>query len=339
MIATISRQLNKWLQNKLARIIYPKRRQHRLDAYHITSLDRLPVMSVDCEEDFGCSNEFCHHLKQIYGGFYSRLYKIDCEEDQNNRLTMHGIDLTHYQNFYQYKNELGRRSSFFLRHVKKAAKSGYFVELFNPKNHSIDMVNIHRSLKIRSFGLMMDAWLIKPERFGGVPDRFSPMHEPDCVQHWEQYMGVFINQPGYLQGSIIVNKRLVGYARLHRIGNMLAYKDFIGDGQFVNDGVMKLLHTQIIEWILTSPNQWVAGICNVAHGSIERGSEGLFFWKKKALFSPYKVKMNQLELPADFDAKLYLSLNPDVRHSRLTPAEHYKIHGRHENRLYQPNRD
>jgi hypothetical protein len=102
------------------------------------------------------------------------------------------------------------------------------------------MVAIRRSMKVRSFGVMPDAWLANVKQFGGLPEQWSAPVTAPYIQHWERLFGVFIDQPGHKQGGLLVDQQLVGYAILHRVGNMLTYRDFTGDGRFLGDGVMKL---------------------------------------------------------------------------------------------------
>jgi len=341
--------------------VFKKRLSTRLALYKVQSRDQLDSMPVNCCETLhgeasrdGAAKDSasqdldpsaCIPLIQSYSGFYIRLYRGNPSEYTHNHnstgegrhqaLTMHGIDLKKYKDFQQYKRALGKRSSFFLRHANKALKNGYKIERFNAVNHSVDMVAIRRSMKVRSFGIMPDAWLVNVKQFGGLPEQWKQDTLPACTQHWEMLFGVFKDMPGHKQGSLITDRQLVGYARLHRIGNMLSYNDFIGDGAFIGDGVMKLLHIHIVQWVLDSGDPYASGIENVGYGSIERGSDGLFFWKKKALFAPYRVSMVEEELPEDFDPQQYLELNPDVGESNLTPAQHYQVHGRYEKRVYR----
>jgi hypothetical protein len=145
-----------------------------------------------------------------------------------------------YKDFQQYKKALGKRSSFSLRHANKASKAGYKVLEFSAANYSVDMVAIRRSMKVRSFGVMPDAWLANVKQFGGLPEQWSAPVTAPCIQHWERLFGVFIDLPGHKQGGLLVDQQLVGYAILHRVGNLLTYRDFTGDGRFLGDGVMKL---------------------------------------------------------------------------------------------------
>jgi len=345
-----------WLSNLYSKHIeskvFEKRLSSRLALYKVQSRDDLEIMTVKCAdssvaidlEDKGHSA--CVPLIQSYLGFYIRLYPAaiaTCTHNNNatgegadRALTLHAIALNKYKNFQQYKRDLGKRSSFFLRHANKALKNGYSVDRFSAANHSADMVAIRRSMKVRSFGIMPDAWLANVKKFGGLPEQWTQERLPRCTQHWEMLFGVFKDIPGYMQGTLLVNRKLVGYARLDRIGNMLSYCDFIGDGAFIGDGVMKLLHMHIMQWLLDSDDPYTIGIQNFSYGSIERGNDGLFFWKKKALFAPYRVNLIEQELPDDFDPEQYLELNPDVGDSSLSPTQHYQVHGRYEKRHYKP---
>ncbi|MEI8403195.1 MAG: hypothetical protein WCG12_20520 [Alcaligenaceae bacterium] len=349
-----------WLANLYVKRVeapfFARRLKKRLPFYQLQSPEQLPVMTINCcvslSDDVDHSS--CTDLMSSHGGFFSRLYGTTTAIEQNrvpqtqpqsqpqpqpqpNRstFTMHGIALDQYKDFQQYKKALGKRSSFFLRHANKAAKAGYKVLEFSAANHSVDMVAIRRSMKVRSFGVMPDAWLANVKQFGGLPEQWSPTAATPCMQHWERLFGVFIDQPGHKQGGLLVDQQLVGYAILHRVGNMLTYRDFIGDGRFLGDGVMKLLHLHLMQWVLDSGNIEVVGVENFTYGSVERGSQGMFFWKKKALFAPYRVDIIQAALPDDFDGRQYLELNPDVAAAGDDPAQHYQVHGRFEKRAYR----
>ena len=350
MLEEMLRQGLRWLYRLYARQVEARafrwRLSKRLLFYQVQSPDRLPVMTVKCfgslqeEADHSaCTDFMCAH-----GGFFSRLYGTTTALVQNQpprlrpnvaTFTMHGIALEQYKDFQQYKRALGKRSSFFLRHANKALKAGFSVQAFSAANHSADMVAIRRSMKIRSFGVMSDAWRAKVEQFGGLPLQWTHPAATRCTQHWERFFGIFTARPGYKQGALVVDQQLVGYARLHRIGNMLTYRDFIGDGRFLGAGVMKLLHLHIMQWLLDSGDADAVGIENFAYGSIERGGQGIFFWKKKALFAPYRVNIIEFALPDDFNSQQYLELNRDVALAGHDAARHYQDHGQYEKRLYR----
>jgi hypothetical protein len=43
---------------------------------------------------------------------------------------------------------------------------------------------------------------------------------------------------------------------------------------------MKQLHLPILEWLLERSDPLVQGIEQITYGAVERGSDGLYFWKK-----------------------------------------------------------
>lgn len=55
----------------------------------------------------------------------------------------------------------------------------------------------------------------------------------------------------------------------------------------MSDGVMMLLHSEIVKWLLDIDNAYAVGVHFVTYGAMEQGGEGLFFWKRKALFVPH----------------------------------------------------
>lgn len=316
---------------------FKRKRTKRLNAYDISHRAQAPSINVNCGDLTVCQHPLCRQLILSYEGFYRGLYRglSDLDESAASLVTMHAIDLNKYPHYQDYRRELGKRSSFFLRHANKALKAGYRVERFEASNFSPDIVSIHRSLKFRSFGIMFDAFFMHVGQLGGPPKLFAALQSPSCNQHWECLFGVFVDRPDYMQGDVQTNKQLLGYARLHRIGNVIAYRDFMGHGQFVGDGIMKLLHVHIVQWILDSADPLTFGIEQIAYGSIERGNEGLFFWKKKSLFAPFITSLVEQKLPSDFNVHDYLRLNPDIAKLKIDPILHYQLHGQLEKRFYK----
>ncbi len=57
---------------------------------------------------------------------------------------------------------------------------------------------------------------------------------------------------------------------------------------------MKHLHVQLTRWVLEPDNPLTQGVEYFNYGVVERGGNGLFFWKKKGLFAPC-VKHGQID--------------------------------------------
>ena len=334
---------------------YFKNKLHqRLQFYGLSDLTLAPVLTVDCVQQCQCAAPICRKMiisyEDTFSGFYSHSITSKCHSitsksisrnsvtpkpQHEKRTTLHAIDLKYYKNYDDYKKEMAKKSGNFLRDAKKANRAGYRVQLIEPSNHSPDIVSIHRSLKIRSFGLMFDSFFINIDHLGGLPKQYCTVPEPACQEHWEFSFGVLAERPGYKQGAIQTNQQLLGYARLHRIGNTLFYRDFIGHGEYVADGIMKLLHIEMMQWILDRNNPFTQDVHQLIYGALERGSEGLFNWKKRSLFAPYLIDLVLQSLPEDFDAQDYLRLNPDIDTKQMSPEMHYKLHGQSEKRHYK----
>ncbi len=184
---------------------------------------------------------------------------------------------------------LKKKSANFWRESEKSRKNGFIVQPFLAANHTVDLLNIRRSKKIRSFGLVLESFTLQLSDLGGAPSSYLSLETPTEVQYWDMYYGVFNPIDGYKQGEIIVGQQLVAYARLHRIGNMVRYAELMGHAEFQQHGVMSLLHRTIVEQILDAHEPWHKGIDYLSYGALEQGSVGLCFWKRKALFQPMRL--------------------------------------------------
>lgn len=312
----------------------PMRLRERLGEQSYMPQKRFPVAKIQCHQGEDCINPQCQRLIVSYAGFYDQYCRSSQDDSKStqHKLTLHAIALGDHFATSSYLEKISRRSSFFSRDIKKAQKSGFWVAPFIHSQKVHEMDEIRRSMRVRSFGPVLQWPSLKKytnknevlSYSGGVLDAIT------CPLHWELLIGVFEGLE-----SNIEDGRLVGFARLHRIGNIASYDELIGHGEFLQSGVMKLLHAHIVQWLVDSTELSMQGIEYLAHGSVERGNQGFFFWKKKALFTPHLVELVDFELPADFDEEQYLALNPDVKKSHISPKTHYKIHGKFEGRVYK----
>jgi hypothetical protein len=326
-------QYSRWIDS----LFFTKRRARRLKVFNLASRAQADHAHLDCGQLSDCDHQLCQKL--ILSG--ERMYDELCAPNEDQRwgsfatVTLMALALNQYPNFSQYRRALAKRSGNFIREVNHAEKAGYLVERFQFSNHTPDIVAIHRSLKVRSYGLVVDALVLRVGALGGAPQTLSKLAEPDCPRHWECLFGVFAAKPGHRQGEVQTDKELLGYARVHRINNSLIYRDFIGHGAYVNQGIMKLLHVQLVRWVLEPDNPLTQGVEYFNYGVVERGGDGLFFWKKKGLFAPYLATVSHQALPEDFSARDYLRLNPDLAALNVNPALHYQMHGKAEQRPYK----
>lgn len=326
-------QYSRWIGS----VFFKQRRARRLKSFNMVSRNQAADAHLDCGQLSQCNRPSCQKLI-LYG---ERLYDDLCSPKEVNhwgsfaKVTLMAIALKTYPDFAQYRRVLAKRSGNFMREANHAEKAGYFVERFEFANHIPDIVTIHRSLMFRSYGVVVDALVLREAALGGAPQSLLEIAEPECPLHWECLFGVFAPKPGYYQGEVQTDRQLLGYARLHRINNSVIYRDFIGHGAYVDQGIMKFLHIQLIRWVLEPDNVLTKGVEFFNYGVVERGGDGLFFWKKKGLFAPYLVTVTQQELPNDFNARDYLRLNPDLAALKVDPVLHYQMHGKAEQRPYK----
>lgn len=312
----------------------PIRLRKRLGEQSHIPQKRFLLAKIHCHQGEDCKNEQCKRLIVSYAGFYEQYCRssLDDSKSTQHKLTLHAIALGDYSTASSYLKKISMRSSFFSRDIKKAQKSGFWVAPFIHSQKAHQMDEIRGSILIRSFGLVLNWPLFKKYSNKNTSQSYvvNALDGNTCLLHWELLIGVFEGPVSNTEHS-----RLVGFARLHRIGNIASYDELIGHGKFLHSGVMKLLHAHIVQCLIDSTELSMQGIEYLAHGSVERGNEGFFFWKKKALFMPHLVKLADFQLPADFDEEQYLALNPDVKKSHIPPKTHYKIHGKLEGRAYK----
>jgi hypothetical protein len=312
------------------------RRKKRLPTLGFGHRKELPIAEIDPGLGSTCASPLCIRCSLNYDAFFQiniSPYKRRSSQ-KSTAVTLMALDLKKYNDFTNYCKAL-RKYSYFLRNSKKAIHKGYRFEQFQYLNHTPDMRAIRSSLSERARGLPIDPFVLTEHALNTDPLAETPVELPQCPQHWEMWFGIFQDAPGHTQGTLQLNKKLIAYARLRRIGNTIKYAEFIGHGDQLKDNVMTLLHIQLMEWLMHKENIHTHGIDYVTYNTVEKGDEGLLFWKRKALFTPFAISMKALSLPEDFDPQTYLSLNPDLKKSENEAAIHYLRHGRTENRIYK----
>jgi hypothetical protein len=201
-----------------------------------------------------------------------------------------GIDLTEYDSFEEVLEEArsctGKKGRV-NREINRARKLGYYVKPFPFSLHVADIYDIHQSKPIRNGRpLTGEYYLATVEQMGGLPHQKYVLQEPKCPVHNWQYWGVFVEVDGHKQGDVLVNEKLVGYIRLRQQGNSAWYDKILGHGDYLKDGVMYLLHYEILRFFIETSKQNRPKYL-VYHQWFTGGDHRLNSWKKKALFKPY----------------------------------------------------
>ena len=172
------------------------------------------------------------------------------------------------------------------RQARKSDREGFTCELFEWSNFIPDIHEINTSMDTRSGGVMKSAYQRSIEELGGAPTQFKATTPIKCPMHHTFNWGIFAIKPDYTQGTIKTGKKLLGYIKFKRNGNLATYTTILGHGDYLQYGIMYRLHYKIMEWLYSSTFFIENPIDYILYGSIDSGTEGLKLWKKRCLFIP-----------------------------------------------------
>ncbi len=243
------------------------------------------------------------------------------------RPTIHALRLADFPTMSDYEKTVGHNTrGKNLRAVKKARRAGFYCRLVDRGAYARDLLEIMRSKPVRSGGFVP-----LPKVLDDSNDNIPHM-PPVCSEHWIQTWGVFVEQDG--------REKLVGRTELIRAGNLVESVFFMGHGDFLKAGVMKLLHFEVLRWLLAREDLSVQGVEYLCYGGVEVGLEGRFNWKRYLAFRPFALRLappsDYASIPAGFNERLYLKLNPDVKAAGVNARVHYVLHGKSEGRAFRP---
>ncbi|TCO80310.1 hypothetical protein EV699_11588 [Plasticicumulans lactativorans] len=176
-----------------------------------------------------------------------------------------------------------------LREKRKAISQGYYVKQYASRLFIPDICDINHSKPERSGGAMRGAYLRSVEEMGGAPKVRYEVKRPACPYHWGLTFGTFISDPGHMQGSVQVDERLVAYISLRRIGDLVIYSQILGHGDHLKQGVLVLLHHEVIQWVSEQRDDLTRGLRFIMYGGAQNGGEFLFNWKRRSGFTPHMV--------------------------------------------------
>ncbi len=306
--------------------LYNKRRLRR---YGYGVADALPPMDAATRrrcDDPGCAR-FALEV-------YNDLAKFIAPAEPTSlsglfRPTIHALRLADFPTMSDYETTVKRhKRGYDLRMVKKARRAGFYCRLVGRGAYARDLLEIMTSMPIRSGGVVE-----RPKACDDSNDDV-PHAPPVCPEHWMQTWGVFVEQDG--------REKLVGRTELIRAGNLVEVGFFMGHGDFLRVGVMKLLHFDIMTWLLAREDLSVEGVEYLCYGGVEVGLEGRFNWKRYLEFRPFALRLappnDFASVPAGFKERVYLKLNPDVKAAGMNARMHYLLHGKSEGRPFRRQR-
>lgn len=203
------------------------------------------------------------------------------------------IDLHEYESFddWEMKNIRKFSGGEKIRQKKKAQSLGYFIKEYPHKLHIPDVYDINTSMDERSGGPIRQNLTKSLEEMGGAPTGHYEVPKVKCTRHWSKTFGVFVKLEGHKQGEIQLDERLAGFISVQRHGEFAIYKQIIGHGQDLPNGILTLLHHGVIEYLYENRIGESTGLRYVMYGGVQNGGAGLFQFKRRAGFKPYIVNI------------------------------------------------
>ena len=190
------------------------------------------------------------------------------------------LTLSEFVTFSDYASAVSKKSKGNdNRRVKAAIKKGYNSRIIHRHGYDADIQDIHRSKLFRAGGLVFAALMASKQT--AVNQLIQP-EPPTCHEHWSIAWGVF--------APTATGERLVAFAWIRRTGNFVLMRDIMGHGDFLRDGVVKLLMFDMVKWLLERADPCVQGIEYFKYGSMEDGKVGLLEWKRRMKFVPFLLQ-------------------------------------------------
>jgi hypothetical protein len=263
----------------------------RLAAFGLGPDDPLPAVEVDPIRAADCAPgcRFDPTAPSVAIDRYVERPGRDGWLARRARLTPTAIDLARYPDVAALEAALRKRSSRTLPKIRRAREAGYVVRRFPVARHVFDVHAVKTSMSVRAGGPVLDYWLLRPGDIVRPSQRSLQLRPPRCQAHWTEWWGVFLPEPGRMQGTVRVDERLVAYVKAARRGDLLHYADIMGHRDHLDRGVMALLHFDLMRWLIASGDPMAAGVRAVLYGGAEHGREGLLTWKKRAGFEPMRL--------------------------------------------------
>jgi hypothetical protein len=278
----------KYLTDKFHYYIEPihcRLRKHRIKNFGCAGAAAPPVADLDFQSH--CVDAACLANLAETKSYLTKYNHVATWADpaSRRRPTACIMDLGAFATFSDYATAVSRQShGNDNRYVKKAGRKGYRSRIVERDAYGASILAIHRSKLFRSGGLVFDALLAPKQQPSDRLAEPAPMPvpmpkpmsaPPACHQHWMMSWGVFAPD----------GERLVAYAWIERSGNLVRTLDLMGHGDFIRDGVVKLLFFDIMQWLLDRQDPCVQGLRYFLYGAVEHGRQGLFEWKQRLQFN------------------------------------------------------
>ena len=192
------------------------------------------------------------------------------------------------------------------RKISKATRSGFVSRYFNYFNHIDEIVEIQRSLSVRG-GKQISSYIdANRSEFGPTITGTLPDEKGLCDHHSVRYWGVFKPVDADDTGTSANGKKLIAFIRLFKLGDVVWYNLIIGHGDYLKQGSMHKMHTDLMESYIGSvkPPKYI----NYGPGDVEER-----MWKREALFENMNVVFDDLKnYYNDFQESLRSQFKNDI---------------------------
>ncbi len=236
----------------------------------------LAVAALDPGPD--CQHDECRRLRATWAWYTGRFKQARTGGGiEWFKPTATILDLDAFPRFADFAKAVAKSGKGNInRDVKKAEREGYRSRRIAHGAFNASIEAIRASKYFRSGGPVLNAFF---DASAGLSDEDIPAAPPRCNEHWIVEWAVF---PPPHRGS-----KPVGHLALQRVGNMVRVMVFMGHGEHLAHGVMKLLSFDVIAWLLDRSDPAVQGLQYLFYGAAEHGNRGLFDWKRRMQFRPY----------------------------------------------------
>lgn len=175
------------------------------------------------------------------------------------------------------------------RDARLAARHGYTCHALSPENFLPDLLSIVRSRPRRQRRAMRDTISPTFAKAPREPEHFYQLPPIVNPQHYKRWFGLFRPEPGYRQGRVQTDERLLAFISLTREGELASYRMILGHGDYLRHGIMFRLHLHVVRWILDRAEEGTRGIKYLMYAAWQDGTDGMRLWKSRAGFSPYRL--------------------------------------------------
>jgi hypothetical protein len=270
-------------------IHFVSRKHRRMSRFGIASRDDLPCGEVDLQISAAGCAPACPQFATDHRRYLGK-YLFVGDGAASGSWLWRGvplvIDLDRYADFALYEKQLKQQSKGAgIRQIRKARRLGFYCRPFDREQRRLDLYDIETSLRYRSGGPVVAAYLRRRPEAATEPAIEAEPPMPACLNHWYVDWGVFA-RPDNTDGGSAQGERLVGFMYLKRVGNIVLVRALMGHGAYMASGIVKLLFADVMKWLLDRCDPRVRGIRYLHYGAIEQGNNGLVTWKDRFQFQP-----------------------------------------------------